>query len=85
MRGSRSTRPRRVASSTAPTRCAARGTLREIAEAAVFLASPAASFMNGEVMTVDGGGRLWGELWTAGRPAYFDDPVPRDDVSAQPP
>jgi len=47
------------------------GTLREIAEAAVFLASPASTFMNGEVMTVDGGGRLWGELWTAGRPAYF--------------
>ncbi|MGH8790732.1 MAG: SDR family oxidoreductase [Cupriavidus necator] len=47
------------------------GTLREIAEAAVFLASPASSFMNGEVMTVDGGGRMWGELWTAGRPDYY--------------
>lgn len=47
------------------------GSLREIAEAAVFLASPASSFVNGEVMTVDGGGRLWGELWTAGRPDYF--------------
>jgi citronellol/citronellal dehydrogenase len=47
------------------------GTLREIAEAAVFLASPASTFINGEVMTVDGGGRLWGELWTAGRPDYY--------------
>lgn len=47
------------------------GSLREIAEAAVFLASPASSFMNGEVMTVDGGGRLWGELWTAGRPDHY--------------
>jgi citronellol/citronellal dehydrogenase len=46
-------------------------TLREIAEAAIFLASPASTFVNGEVMTVDGGGRLWGELWTAGRPDHF--------------
>ena len=49
------------------------GTLREIAESAVYLASPAASFMTGEVMTVDGGGRLWGDLWTIERPAYFSD------------
>ncbi len=53
-----------------------RGTLREIAEAAVFLAGPAASFMTGEVMTVDGGGRLWGEMWTAGRPEYFSEGPP---------
>ena len=53
------------------------GTLREISEAVVFLASPAASFMTGEVMTVDGGGRLWGEMWTAGRPDYFGDSPPR--------
>jgi len=50
------------------------GTLHEIAEAAVFLAGPASSFMTGEVMTVDGGGRLWGELWTAGRPEYYRHP-----------
>ncbi|PUE44402.1 SDR family oxidoreductase [Limnohabitans sp. 2KL-51] len=47
------------------------GSLREIAEAAIYLASSASTFMTGEVMTVDGGGRLWGELWTAGRPDYY--------------
>ena len=29
------------------------------------------NFVTGEVCTVDGGGRLWGELWTAGRPPWF--------------
>jgi uncharacterized protein (DUF849 family)/NAD(P)-dependent dehydrogenase (short-subunit alcohol dehydrogenase family) len=44
------------------------GSLREIAESTVFLVSPASTFMTGEVMTVDGGGRLWGDLWTIERP-----------------
>jgi citronellol/citronellal dehydrogenase len=47
------------------------GTPLEIAESCVFLASANASFINGEVLNVDGGYRLWGELWTAGRPDYF--------------
>lgn len=47
------------------------GTPMEIAEAAVYLAGPAGSFITGEVLTVDGGGKLWGELWTAGRPEYY--------------
>lgn len=49
------------------------GAPREIAESAVCLASLAASFMTGEVMTVDGGGCLWGGLWTIERPVYFSD------------
>lgn len=47
------------------------GTPMEIAESCVYLSAPSASFMTGEVVTVDGGGKLWGELWTAGRPDYY--------------
>jgi citronellol/citronellal dehydrogenase len=44
----------------------------DIAEACVYLAGPSGQFITGETLTVDGGGRLWGELWTAGKPAYFE-------------
>ena len=47
------------------------GTPMEIAEACVYLGGPSGSFITGEVLTVDGGGKLWGELWTAGRPGWF--------------
>ncbi len=45
----------------------------DIAQACAWIAGPAGNFVTGEVCTVDGGGRLWGELWTAGRPAWFED------------
>jgi len=48
------------------------GTPMEIAEACIYLAGPSGSFITGEVLTVDGGGKLWGELWTAGRPDYYN-------------
>lgn len=49
------------------------GNLREIAESTLFLVGPASTFMTGEVMTVDDGGRLWGDLWTIERPNYFSE------------
>lgn len=50
------------------------GTPMEIAEACIYLSASSGSFVTGEVLTVDGGGKLWGELWTAGRPAYYKAP-----------
>jgi citronellol/citronellal dehydrogenase len=47
------------------------GTAWDIAEACVFLGGPAAKFVTGELLTVDGGGQLWGETWTTGKPDYF--------------
>ncbi|MGJ8670356.1 MAG: SDR family oxidoreductase [Oceanococcus sp.] len=47
------------------------GTAMEMAQACVYLSGPSGSFITGEVLTVDGGGQLWGELWTNGRPDYF--------------
>ncbi|WP_293372410.1 SDR family oxidoreductase [Nevskia sp.] len=51
------------------------GTPMEIAEACVYLSSPSASFITGETLTVDGGGKLWGELWLAGRPEWYRTPT----------
>ncbi|MGB8398049.1 SDR family oxidoreductase [Bradyrhizobium sp.] len=43
----------------------------DIAEASVYLAGPSGRFVTGETLTVDGGGQLWGETWTTGKPDYF--------------
>ncbi|MCV0397893.1 MAG: SDR family oxidoreductase [Rhizobiaceae bacterium] len=48
------------------------GTAWEIAESVVYLGGPAAKFVTGELLTVDGGGQLWGETWTTGKPDYFN-------------
>jgi citronellol/citronellal dehydrogenase len=47
------------------------GDVQDVAEACVYLASPAAKFITGETLTVDGGHQHWGELWMAGRPDYY--------------
>jgi citronellol/citronellal dehydrogenase len=35
----------------------------EVAQAVVFLSSPLASYITGVTLAVDGGQRLWGDLW----------------------
>ena len=39
------------------------GTEEEVAETILFMLSPAASFMTGATVYLDGGARLWGENW----------------------
>jgi citronellol/citronellal dehydrogenase len=43
----------------------------DVAEACVYFAAPSGKFVTGETLTVDGGGQLWGETWTTGKPDYF--------------
>ncbi len=35
---------------------------------------PAAGYVTGEVLHVAGGSQIWGDTWTGGRPAWFDEP-----------
>ena len=51
------------------------GDVQDVAEACAYLAAPSGRFVTGEVLVVDGGQQLWGELWLAGRPAAFAPPA----------
>lgn len=44
----------------------------DVAEGAVYLASPAGKFITGETLTIDGGQQMWGDPWPGGRPAWFE-------------
>jgi NAD(P)-dependent dehydrogenase (short-subunit alcohol dehydrogenase family) len=42
------------------------GTVEEVSHAIVYLASPAAAFMTGATLRLDGGQALWGNTWDVG-------------------
>jgi citronellol/citronellal dehydrogenase len=47
------------------------GTPWDIAEACVYLGGPSGQFITGANLEVNGGGSLWGEVWTTDKPDYF--------------
>ena len=47
------------------------GSVHDIAEAVVYVAAPSGKFITGQLLTVDGGGVLWGDVWPTGKPDYF--------------
>lgn len=58
----------RFAESNPMRRC---GSPWDIAGATAYLAGPTGAFVTGEVITVDGGQQMWGDVWPYGEPAYF--------------
>jgi citronellol/citronellal dehydrogenase len=50
-----------------------RGNAWDVAESVAYLASPAARFINGDLIVIDGGQAQWGVIWPAGMPEYFSE------------
>jgi len=47
------------------------GDVFDVAEGCVYLTSPSGKFITGDVLTIDGGGRHWGQFWAFPEPDYF--------------
>lgn len=47
------------------------GDAEDVADAVVYLTAPTGEFVTGDVLTVDGGGTLWGETWATPKPDYY--------------
>lgn len=47
------------------------GDVWDVAQGAVYLASPAAGFITGTHLEITGGEHVWGEYWPLGKPDYF--------------
>ena len=50
-----------------------RGDAWDVAQKIVYLASPAARFINGDLSIIDGGQAQWGVIWPGEMPDYFDE------------
>ena len=46
------------------------GDAMDIAEAVVYMAAPSGKFITGEVLTVDGGQQMWGDVWPYYKPEW---------------
>lgn len=52
------------------------GDVWDVAEGIAYLCARSGDFITGTTLTIDGGMTLWGEMWMAGKPSYFQDSTP---------
>lgn len=50
------------------------GTVEDVAHAVTYLLSPAGDWITGETICVDGGARIWGDMWSIPDPAASESP-----------
>jgi NAD(P)-dependent dehydrogenase (short-subunit alcohol dehydrogenase family) len=44
----------------------------DVAEGVVYLSAPSGKFITGELLLIDAGGQMWGNVWPAGVPDFFN-------------